>query len=421
MKLQKFKLIDNGYGGIRITGIEYSLTKGGIVIPDNVNRERKVGMGLSFLGTVAKLKYYFLNLTGHWIEPFDKYYDRTTHTKLQLPTTGLIPMGQQLLFDKLNKVDITGVITTENSFMITGTYSSYGDKKIGISTRAVTEDDDAGFFNEAMGVINEVFFLITTFFKENMLPATSEPAQYLSRFSDSNKEDFVGLSKDELIDRAIDELQKRGAIILMPEGGGSLEVDHIDEKTGLLLSVEDGGEKIILDTRTGSIDGKHLEEVNEKIDIDQKTSTDQKIDPEIDIVKSKEEKVNKKKHANNSPENKEVGKQSNKNDNDREFPQDNISDEDIKSATETVVTEDAIPPEASPKVQRKKTGSTLVSEKDFAAATGEAVREDTPVDLTAAEFSENENVKDIDEWRENVTDESELSNIDIEDSIQNPD
>ena len=298
--------------------------------------------------------------------------------------------------------------TTNGSFLITGTYNSYGDKKIGISTRNVTEDDDAGFYNEAMGTIHEVFFLITTFFKENMLPATSEPEQYLSQYSDANKEDFVGLSKEELVNRAIDELQKRGAIIMMPEGG-SLEVDHTEGNNA--LATEDV--KTTLDTRTGSIDGKHLQEVGE--------DNTAKIDPEKTIEEFKNQKIDKEKHPDNAGDNtkKATSKKSKPESNDREFPPDNISDEDIKAATGAVLTEEAIPPEKGPKVKKKSSDSTLVSEKDFAQATGEQVREDAPVDLHEAEFSENGAVHDVDDWNANVTDESELSSMDLEDSVQN--
>jgi len=391
MKLIKFKLIENGYGGIEITGTEYSLTKGGIVIPDDVTRTRKIGLGVSFQGQVAKLKYYFLNLTGHWIEPFNKYYDRNTHTRLPLPAEGAVPMGQQLLIELFNKVDITGVTTTDDSFVLTGTYNSYGNKKIGISTRTVTEDDDAGFFNEAMGTIREVFFLVTTYFKENMLPATVNPEQYLSQFSDANKEEFVGLSKDELVNRAIDELQKRGAIILMPEGGGGdIEVDHREIDN----DVKAVGDKATLDTRTGNIDGKNLEEVSH-------------IDAEKDVVGTTK---------------KSSGKKAKTADNDREFPPDNITDEDIQEATGTVITEEVIPAEQAPKVQKKKAGSTLASEKDFAAAVGEEVRDDTPVDLTAAEFSQSrEGGNEVDDWNASEAAGADISDINFEDSVQNPD
>ena len=400
MKLEKFKLIDGGLGGIVVTGVEYTRTRGDITIPDHVNRTRKVSMPISFRKSVGRLKYYFLNLTGHWIEPFNKYYDLGTHSIAVLPSQGPIPMGHQLLITIMNKITITGVVLTGGGFMITGTINSYGDKEIGLSSQIVTEEDDAGFFQEAMGVINSIFHEVGTYFKDNMLPI-DKPKEYLIQFGETNQEGFSNLSEKELTDKVLDELQKRGAIIMMSDEKDELEADN---ETGKLVeSTEDV--KTTLDTRTGNIDGEHLQEAADSL---RKAN---EVNVKITEAKKKEKKDGKK--GKKSEDKQEV--------NDREFPADNISDEDIKEAVGPIIEEEEVTKEPTAKLKKKAPDSTLVSEKDFAAATGNDVKEDTPVDLMNAEFSETN--PEVDDWSQIPPDEvnqEEASDINFEDSVINP-
>lgn len=400
MKLERFKLIGGGVGGIVITCVEFIRGKNNVIFKDDVTRTRKVPFPHKFKQSVAKLKYYFLVLTGHWIEPFNKYYDRTTHTIAPIPETGVVPMGQTILIELMNKVAITGALFTGKGFLLTGTIDSYGDKTIGISTRIVTEEDDAGFYNEAHGVLMSIFTDVGVFFKEGMAIEDS-PKEYLTDLGYAEKEGFNDLSEEELMNRVLDAFQQRGGIILMP-ADGSMELDSPVNDN--MKSIEATDTKVTLDTRTGSIDGKHLEEVGEKTELENK---------EID-------KENDQANADNSPKEKKH-KESTPVDSDREFPPDSISDEDIKAAVGPVideVIEVIVPPQ---KVTKKKAGSTLASEKDFAAATGEQAKEDVPVDLTGAEFSEGHN-PEVDDWNQepqhNGGDEADLSSADMEDATQ---
>jgi hypothetical protein len=402
MKLQKFKLIDGGIGGIKITCEEYSRTRGDITIPDHVDRTRKVSMPMSFRKSVGRLKYYFLNLTGHWIEPFNKYYDLGTHKIADLPASGPVPMGHQLLITIMNKVSITGVVLTGGGFILTGTINSHGDKEIGIATQIVTEDDDAGFYQEAMGIINNVFHEIGTYFKENMLPI-DQPKEYLLTFGDTNQEGFSNLSEKELTDKVLDELQKRGAIIMMSDDNTGPEEDNTGKLTENTEDV-----KTTLDTRTGNIDGEHLQDVSESL----------KKANEVNVAITEEKNKQIKKEKKNAK--KGIVSENKPEVNDREFPADHISDADIKAAVDPVENEEPAPEVKGTKVKKVAPGSSLVSEKDFAEATGDQVRDDKPVDLTGAEFSEGNH--EVDDWSQVAPEDNqaEVSDINFEDSVINP-
>ena len=409
MQLERFKLIDGGVGGISITCYELIRGKNNIIFKDYVTRTRTVPFPLKFKLNIQKLKYYFLVLTAHWIEPFDKYYDRLNHVTLPLPETSAVPMGQTILKEIMNKVSITGVIFEGNGFRITGFLDTVGGKKIGIATSIVTEEDDAGFFNEAKEMIKSTFSDVGLFFKEGMVIEDS-PRSYLDDLGYKDEENLGDLSEAELVERAVDAIQKRGGIIIMPEDG-NIELDNlVDNKLDIFPADQVGDVKTTLDTRTGNIDGKHLQEVGE--------DNTAKIDPEKEIEKFKEEKINKEKHAGNSSKEptQEVSKSV---DSDREFPQEGISDDDIKAAVGPVteeISEEVIPPV---KTKKKKAGSTLASEKDFAAATGEEVRDDAPVDLGNAEFSEDQS-PEVDDWSQDVpvNEESGISQEDLDSATQ---
>ena len=77
MEIEKFKLVDNGSSGIEVWGQEYlrSTVNKRMSVIDLVHRRRRTAVSKDITQRINRLKYYFLNITGHWVKPYNKFFD----------------------------------------------------------------------------------------------------------------------------------------------------------------------------------------------------------------------------------------------------------------------------------------------------------------------------------------------------------
>lgn len=266
MKISKFRLINEGFTGVVVDAVE-SINQGNLTVLDKVNRLRTYPVPDFIRDKISKLKYFYLNLTHHWIEPFDKCFDMETYDFVKLD--GQDPPKSYIILQTLmNHTRVLGVTMKNAGFVISGTIESVEGKKISISTPFITEEDDVAFFTEASDKIEEIMNDIAGLLKSaKALPFDEKAALMAKGFKN---EDLQGYTKQEMIDMVIEGLQDKGAIVLMNSDGSEPE------------AITDGTAKTKLHTGTGSIDShrvppavldgiekdlNNLEPVDESIDI----------------------------------------------------------------------------------------------------------------------------------------------------------
>jgi hypothetical protein len=218
MDIIKFKLIAGGRGGIEVTAKEF-LSSGKFQIVDDVKRKRKLPLSEDLINEVKKLKYYFLHLTSHWIPVYDQYFDKETYTLLPLELPE--PKKAQLVLKELwNKTEVTGAKSSIAGFLLTGKIESIKDKFIDLTTPFVDEDDDFGFFEEAIEVLNKVSKGIGEYILTHQLSIESGK-------QDLPDDVLTSKSKDEIAALVEQRFMDRGAIIMMSD---SNELpDHQDD------------------------------------------------------------------------------------------------------------------------------------------------------------------------------------------------
>lgn len=217
----KFKLLNGGKDGIEIEAKEY-LASGKFLIVDDVKRTRRIMLSDELLLEVRKLKYFFLNLTGHWIPPYTNYYDSEGRTLLPLNEAG--GKAQRLLKDLWNKVVVTGGKASDEGFLLTGTIEVIEGKKMGVSTVFVTADDDLGFFTEAMEVLNKVAIGIANYISTQAIPIEEAKLAVPANM-------IEGKTDAEIGEIAVEYLMDRGAIIIMNGANEQDELQGSSEKT----------------------------------------------------------------------------------------------------------------------------------------------------------------------------------------------
>lgn len=212
MNVTKFSLISNGYIGIRVSAVE-AVERENVTMLDHVVRERRYQIPKDLREKINGLKYFFLNLTGHWISPFNKYFDINSYTVTD-PEPGKEPTGAyNLLHSLLNHTQITGVSTRNAGFCISGTIDITDDKKIAITTPFVTEEDDVSFFVEAqekiMGILESTAIEMTT------TKAVSIDAREVAKAIKMHDADKM--NEKEVTENVIEKLQQKGFFVMKDE------------------------------------------------------------------------------------------------------------------------------------------------------------------------------------------------------------
>lgn len=243
MKIMKFKLLNGGLDGIELEAKEY-LASGKFQIVDDVKRTRRIMLSDELIDEVKKLKYFFLNLTGHWIPPFNSYYD--AEAKKILPIGDEPSKAHLLLKDLWNKVTVTGAKANGEGFLLTGKIEAVEGKQMGLSTVFVTSDDDIGFFTEAMQVLDDVAVGISEYIRTQAIPIEEAKQKVPKKL-------IEGKTDEEIGQIAAEYMMKNGAIIMM---NGNNEPDQLPEKTGEDATVHES---------TKSIDSKNQPEAKEDV------------------------------------------------------------------------------------------------------------------------------------------------------------
>lgn len=217
MKLKKIKLVDKGYGGIILDGIEP--VKGeDIVHLDDVQRERHVPVPGHVLNTFAPLKYFYLSITGHWIGAYDKYLDRNGYTISDPGDQDNIGKAYMALRALWDATVITQVVLDQKGFRFLGSIEAVENKPVSINTPRITIDDDLGFYSDAIDKIEECMKACFDFVNQVSLPSAEESRKYLTdRGSNKEKERVSDMSEDELTASVLDKIAEKGYIIIADE------------------------------------------------------------------------------------------------------------------------------------------------------------------------------------------------------------
>ena len=292
MNISKFKLRSGGLDGVIIEGIE-KMPHENMMYLDDVSRTRKVPLSDELRDKIQNLKYFYLNLTSHWIPPFNKYFDVKEYKLLPIVLVNdQVPQGQSILHDIWNHTKITGVTIKNGGFVITGEIEVVDGKKLGIATPFITEEDDLSFYMDAIKKIEDIMEDLSSAIETRALPMPKDKAQMMISFGEK-PEDVESLSMDEIEQKLMNRLIEKGAIIMM------------DESSFQHKEIGDGSSKSTLNTNTKSIDSNNMPEAelhSEDVDSDgvpaeDEEKSDEEAVAEILEAKSKEDKMKVAKKA----------------------------------------------------------------------------------------------------------------------------
>jgi len=218
-----FKLYQRGKGGISITSEQLSkhfqTTKDtsisrGDIYHDEVNTFRRNGVPEHILNAITRLKYFFLNITGHWTPLYDKFIDLESFTLLPVEADAS-PIRRHLeaLWDSAY---VTQVKFDHDSFTIMGVMDIIDGKPLNLNPQKVTSEDELEFYGDVRGIIQSILYLLMDYFSTAAIDDIEDYRKYLLEHADeSGRTEISKFDEDQLLNRVMDKFAKSGAIITM--------------------------------------------------------------------------------------------------------------------------------------------------------------------------------------------------------------
>jgi len=236
MNITKFKLISSGVGGIEVQAIE-GIRQKNMIILDHVTRVRELPIPKPILEKINSLKYFYLNLTSHWIEPYNKYFDLNKYEILppeKNASDGKMPKAQQLLYDIWNHTRITGATVKSGGFVITGDIEVVEGKKIGIPTPFITEEDDVSFYIMTMEKIDSIMNEISDYLTSHALPEHVDKDMMLALGARIVEDER--LTDDQMEERLLDRFIEKGIIVMVDSESSEKHETKLHTGTGVIDS-----------------------------------------------------------------------------------------------------------------------------------------------------------------------------------------
>lgn len=244
MQIKKFKLINDGYDGIKVTYAEAIKVNKAAAI-DQIDRTRNLPVPIALKGKIAGLTYFFLNLTRHWVGPFNKFFNLTTYDLNPVNTDEEMSQGEGILRALWNDTTITGASINNGDIILTGKINVFGDKTMGLATATICAEDDFGFYEELKTRLDDLADDISELMEQKDIVLDAN--QMMFSFPDT--EDGEKLTADELADKMLEKLSDKGVVILEMDAGPA--------------AIGDGKKKDSLKENKAPIDKDNLQEAGE--------------------------------------------------------------------------------------------------------------------------------------------------------------
>ena len=213
-EITEFKLFKKGYMGVEAQiKAFYESPEDGRTIVESGSRSRSLPIGEMLRKEIKKLKYSYLVLTGHWIQPFNDRFD-TEKMEPRVPGEGESYDGPwQVLIDLWQKTVITGAkITPEREFLIKGYLEIIDKKPVNITTPQINMTDDFLFFDDTINMLNNISKGIIEYFTVGHI--LEQPRSTLKELAGYEEEQINERTDEEIEEQLIEILESKGAIIL---------------------------------------------------------------------------------------------------------------------------------------------------------------------------------------------------------------
>lgn len=239
MNIKKFKLVDEGFGGLQYEGSETRLKEDNTTVLVDFNNKYRVPVPSDIVSVVQGLKYYFLICTGLLPARTDDYFDLEFNLpKLKDYQSGFNKDMYGFVERLVRGLFITGFTYDGDKILITAKFENHDGLTFAVNTPLITVD------KVPMGLEADLTELLITIrkevvkFIEDVRLRKMAPKQYLMNLFEKDEEKKVEISSmsDEQAEKLqIEKLKEKGYVIFQ----GEEVMDEIQEVEASIQSEED--------------------------------------------------------------------------------------------------------------------------------------------------------------------------------------
>ena len=234
MKVERFKLNDEGIAGISVWGKD-SKQKGNYLVYVDASLTFKVPLPKEITAKIQRLKIFFLQLTGYWENKFAAFLDEVYNLK-DLPEKSDSYLRAVQLFEQCF---VTGLKHDDGYFIITGKMKNTYGQTIGMSTPKTSHDTQFPGYDRMATLAHEVVGTVENYVNDRQLQMMDSKQYALELFKDGTEEDkasIEAMTEEELDDMKIEHLTRQGHIVIRKE---DME-DNIEEEKESAFVEESG-------------------------------------------------------------------------------------------------------------------------------------------------------------------------------------
>lgn len=231
-----FKLHKKGEEGISITSMQLSkhvkpvenIDVDDKVYHDEIHTFRREQVPVHILKAIERLKYFFLNITGYWISPYDGYMNMDT--LMPTPASENVKEGRKHLEALWDATHVTQVKFEHNSFTIMGLMEVIDGKPLALNPQKVTPDDGLFFYEDARTAIQIIIKFLVDYFSTAAISTMDDYRKYLLEHSDaSGKTEVAKYDDQQIFNRIVDKFHKEGMFVMT-----DLDVTAIQENSEVI-------------------------------------------------------------------------------------------------------------------------------------------------------------------------------------------
>lgn len=217
MNLISLELLKEGANGVIVTYQE-PRQSGKYTIIDTVSRTCNTPATSQIKLAMKRLKYYFLTATGYWEHGWTKWLSDDFLTFKKDVTVKKDEFGDRAKAEMyMRETTISKISFKNGKFYITGVID-LNEKMIKPKYQPITESDNLGIYYDLLDFFGFISDAAASFVETDRLPM-DEVKEMLSLLAAKDKqEEIVGLTENESHEEMIAELERRGCVVIAPEG-----------------------------------------------------------------------------------------------------------------------------------------------------------------------------------------------------------
>lgn len=227
MKIKSFNLLDYGRNGMVAIFEEQNLHDT-ITVKDEIKKKRKIPIPVPLRIKINTIKYYFLILTGHWIDEWDNYLKNDKIIEKDVDKDTTMKWDYRAVVRLFDNTTITGISVNDGAFTISGEVKTLGDKMIMVTTPACGLDDDEDFpyYDDAINKIYDIFSSVKEYLQNKQF-LKQDPKQYLLELTtnQTEKERISSLTEKDAEMEQLRQLEKKGVIMIMSDMREAMNLD----------------------------------------------------------------------------------------------------------------------------------------------------------------------------------------------------